>query len=93
MWMDGIRHYGTSAAATQPAILARAGGGGEVLEALFDKLISLDGLRRVPELYDIYKQNVTTDLTFNKLMGFLPWLHSWQERVKFRSNPSVKTGV
>src|SRR4030043_1496212 len=43
----------------------------EVLEGLFDQLISLDGLQRAPELYNIYKQNVTTTLSFNDLTGFL----------------------
>jgi polyisoprenyl-teichoic acid--peptidoglycan teichoic acid transferase len=44
----------------------------EVLEAIFEKLISLNGLSRAPELYDVYKDNVTTDLTFDVLSRFLP---------------------
>jgi anionic cell wall polymer biosynthesis LytR-Cps2A-Psr (LCP) family protein len=43
----------------------------EVLEAVFDRLISLDGLQRVPELYNIYNRNVTTNLTFDVLTDFL----------------------
>jgi LCP family protein required for cell wall assembly len=44
----------------------------EVLQAIFDQLISLNGLSRAPELYQIYKQNVTTDLDFNILSSLLP---------------------
>ena len=44
----------------------------EVLEAVFDRLISLNGLSRAPELYDVYKENVTTDLTFDVLSSLLP---------------------
>lgn len=44
----------------------------EVLEAIFDKFISLNGMARLPELYQIYKQNVTTDLDFNFLSSMLP---------------------
>jgi anionic cell wall polymer biosynthesis LytR-Cps2A-Psr (LCP) family protein len=43
----------------------------EVLEAMFNQMISLDGLQRAPELYNIYKQNVTTNLSFEDLTGFL----------------------
>jgi LCP family protein required for cell wall assembly len=44
----------------------------EVLQAIFDKLVSLNGLQRAPELYQIYKDNVTTNLDFNFLSSFLP---------------------
>jgi LCP family protein required for cell wall assembly len=44
----------------------------EVLQAMFDKLLSLNGLARAPELYQIYKQNVTTNLDFNILSNLLP---------------------
>ncbi len=44
----------------------------EVLEAIFNQLISIDGLVRAPELYEIYKENVTTNLTFDKMMSFIP---------------------
>lgn len=44
----------------------------EVLQALFDKLLSLNALRRVPELYDLYDDNVTTDITLIDLLTWLP---------------------
>jgi anionic cell wall polymer biosynthesis LytR-Cps2A-Psr (LCP) family protein len=44
----------------------------EVVVGLFDKLISLDGISRAPELYDIYQDNVTTDMSFEQVSGLLP---------------------
>ncbi len=44
----------------------------EVLQAMFDELVSLDGLARAPELYQIYQQNVTTNLDFSVLSSLLP---------------------
>ncbi len=44
----------------------------EVLEAIFDKFITLNGIARAPELYQIYKQNVTTDVDFEFLSSMLP---------------------
>jgi LCP family protein required for cell wall assembly len=44
----------------------------EVILAAFDKLLSLNGLQRAPELYDIYNNNVTTDMTFDQMVELLP---------------------
>jgi LCP family protein required for cell wall assembly len=44
----------------------------EVILAAFDKVISLDGLRQAPELYDIYVDNVSTDMQFDDLAEYLP---------------------
>ncbi|MEX1246894.1 MAG: LCP family protein [Anaerolineales bacterium] len=44
----------------------------EVLVALFDRLISLDAISKAPELYDQYKQTVTTDLGIADVLGLLP---------------------
>lgn len=44
----------------------------EVIQALFNRLISLDALTRAPQLYEIYKQNVTTNMTFDQTSDFLP---------------------
>ena len=44
----------------------------EVLQATFERLLSLDALTRAPQLYQIYKQNVTTDMTFERMAEFLP---------------------
>ena len=44
----------------------------EVIVAAFDKLISLNGLGRAPELYDLYIQNVTTNMSFDQMAALLP---------------------
>ncbi|MFN2197399.1 MAG: LCP family protein [Anaerolineales bacterium] len=44
----------------------------EVIKGLFDQLISLDAIKRVPELYDIYKDTVLTDLRPKDLKPLLP---------------------
>jgi LCP family protein required for cell wall assembly len=44
----------------------------EVLEAIFKRLVSINGLSRVPELYDIYKKNVETNIDFNLISNLLP---------------------
>lgn len=44
----------------------------EVLVAGFQRLLSLDGIRRAPELYEIYKASVETDMKFEDLSVFLP---------------------
>jgi LCP family protein required for cell wall assembly len=44
----------------------------EVLQACYDKLISLDGISRAPELYNLFIQSVSTDMTFDQMAEFLP---------------------
>jgi anionic cell wall polymer biosynthesis LytR-Cps2A-Psr (LCP) family protein len=44
----------------------------EVLLAIFEKLLSLDGIARAPELFNIYQQNVTTNLNFDAVLPLLP---------------------
>jgi LCP family protein required for cell wall assembly len=44
----------------------------EVLEAIGKQLLSLNALTRVPELYEIYRDNVTTDLSVNDVISLLP---------------------
>jgi len=44
----------------------------EVLQAMFKKLFSLNALTRIPELYDLYRKNVETDLTVNDVLGMAP---------------------
>lgn len=44
----------------------------EVLRAIFEKLISMDAVKRAPEFYNLYQENVTTDLTFTDMVPFLP---------------------
>ena len=44
----------------------------EVLEAAFFKVLSLDGLSRAPQLYQVYVNNVTTNMTFDQISPLLP---------------------
>lgn len=45
----------------------------EVLQAIFEKLISLDVLRRAPEFYEQYKGSVQTDLGLVDALKWLPF--------------------
>jgi len=45
----------------------------EVLMALFSKFISLNAIARAPEFYDLYKDNVITDLSLTDLIPLLPF--------------------
>jgi LCP family protein required for cell wall assembly len=44
----------------------------EVLQAIFERLLRLDIIGRASELYDIYIQNVATDLTLSEITPLLP---------------------
>jgi LCP family protein required for cell wall assembly len=44
----------------------------EVLMALANKFLSMDGLSKAPELYKMYKKAVVTDQSFDDLIQFLP---------------------
>lgn len=44
----------------------------EVLEALLAKFISMNAIRRAPELYAVYKDSVTTDLKLIDMLPFIP---------------------
>jgi LCP family protein required for cell wall assembly len=44
----------------------------EVLLAIADKLVSMDGLRRAPELFDMYKRTVSTNMRFTSILPLLP---------------------
>jgi LCP family protein required for cell wall assembly len=45
----------------------------EVLTALLDKFISIDAIRRAPELYDLYNNSVKTDITLVDVLRWLPF--------------------
>jgi len=45
----------------------------EVLMAIFDKMLSLDAVRKAPEFYNLYKSSVTTDITFIDMLKWLPF--------------------
>jgi anionic cell wall polymer biosynthesis LytR-Cps2A-Psr (LCP) family protein len=44
----------------------------EVLEALFWKILSSDGLSKAPELYEHFKNTVTTDISIEHILPMLP---------------------
>lgn len=44
----------------------------EVLAAIMDEVLTLQNIARLPELYDIYKGTVTTDMTLGDLLPMLP---------------------
>ena len=44
----------------------------EVVLGVFDKLLSMDGLSQAPELYNIYRDNVDTDMSLGDMLGYLP---------------------
>ena len=44
----------------------------EVVFALFDKVLSLDGITRAPELYDQFKSLVETDMRVDDILRLLP---------------------
>lgn len=56
----------------------------EVLYAIFDKLVSMDALRRAPEFYDLYKESVKTDLTLAEALRWLPFAAKIAETRNFK---------
>lgn len=44
----------------------------EVVQAIFIKMLSLNAVARAPELFDIYRRNVTTNLTLDAVSSLLP---------------------
>ncbi len=44
----------------------------EVLQATFNKLMSLNAVSRVPELFKIYQKNVETNLSLNDIVSIAP---------------------
>ncbi len=72
MWMSGESALWYVRSRYTTSDLDRGRRQQEVLNAVFDQLINLNGLQRAPELYEIYKDNVTTNLDFYFLAEFLP---------------------
>lgn len=71
-WMDGASALWYVRSRYTTSDLDRGRRQQEVLEAIFKQLLNLDALRRAPELYEIYKENVTTNLDFDLLSRLLP---------------------
>lgn len=48
----------------------------EVLVAIGLKIFSVQGLARIPELFQVYQSSVVTDLTVESVLGMLPFLQA-----------------
>jgi len=44
----------------------------EVIQAIAYRLLSFDAIVRAPDLYELYQESVTTDLTLGDVLGLLP---------------------
>jgi anionic cell wall polymer biosynthesis LytR-Cps2A-Psr (LCP) family protein len=44
----------------------------EVIQGIFVKMLTLDGITRAPELYDLFKTSVETDMTLADILTLLP---------------------
>jgi LCP family protein required for cell wall assembly len=44
----------------------------EALQSIFEKLLSMDGLKRAPEFFQLYKDSVTSDITLVDVLTWLP---------------------
>jgi LCP family protein required for cell wall assembly len=71
-WMDGKTALWYVRSRYSTSDLDRGRRQQEVLEAVFAQLVSVNGLTRVPELYDIYKENVETNIDLNLITNLLP---------------------
>jgi LCP family protein required for cell wall assembly len=72
MWMDGESALWYVRSRYSTSDLDRGRRQQEVLDAIFDQLMNLNSLQRVPELYEIYKQNVTTNLDLDFMLNLIP---------------------
>jgi len=45
----------------------------EVLQAIANKLVSMDAIKRAPELYALYQQSVTTNMSLTDMLMLLPF--------------------
>ena len=57
----------------------------EVIKAMFLKLLNLNAITRAPELYDIYKRNVSTNLTFDAIKDLVPLAAQLTDNSKLRN--------
>jgi anionic cell wall polymer biosynthesis LytR-Cps2A-Psr (LCP) family protein len=72
MWMDGESTLWYVRSRYTTSDLDRGRRQQEVLDAIFDKMMSVDSLARAPELYNTYKDSVTTDMTFEEISNLFP---------------------
>lgn len=57
----------------------------EVVEAAYQRLLSLDALSKAPQFYEIYRNNVTTDMNFEDMALFLPLAAQLKESGSIRN--------
>jgi LCP family protein required for cell wall assembly len=79
MWMSGESALWYVRSRYSTSDLDRGRRQQEVLDAVFDKMMSLDSLQRAPELYDIYKKSVTTNLDFDTISSLFPVAYTMGE--------------
>ena len=72
MWMNGTSALWYVRSRYTTSDLDRGRRQQEVLEAIFKQALNLDGLTRAPQLYEIYKDNVSTNLDFEVISSMLP---------------------
>jgi anionic cell wall polymer biosynthesis LytR-Cps2A-Psr (LCP) family protein len=72
MWMNGESALWYVRSRYTTSDLDRGRRQQEVLLAAFKKIVSLHGLTRAPELYDIYKDNVSTNVGFDLVARLIP---------------------
>jgi anionic cell wall polymer biosynthesis LytR-Cps2A-Psr (LCP) family protein len=56
----------------------------EVLQAIFEKLISVDAIKRAPEFYKVYRQGVKTDIGLADTLAWLPLIAKIAETREIR---------
>jgi LCP family protein required for cell wall assembly len=71
-WMDGNTALWYVRSRYTTSDLDRGRRQQEVLEGMFNQFVSWYGLSRAPEFYNIYKENVTTNLSPNIIFDLLP---------------------
>lgn len=71
-WMNGRTALWYVRARYSTSDLDRGRRQQEILEAAFRSIVSINGLSRVPELYDIYTQNITTNVDLHLITYLLP---------------------
>jgi len=58
----------------------------EVIEAIFQRLMSLDVILKAPDLYDAYKTYVQTDISMNNVLPLLPLASKINENGDIRNH-------
>jgi LCP family protein required for cell wall assembly len=57
----------------------------EVIQSLIEKFVSIDGIRRAPEIFDLYDHGVKTDIKMIDVLRWLPFMAKVIETRDFQS--------